>query len=51
MENCIVRIRHLMEQLTPAEQRVAEYLLQHSAEAVGLPIVELAGRCQTSTTR
>ena len=45
-----MRIHHLMEQFTPSERRVAEFLLESGADVLSMPIVELAKRCRTSTT-
>lgn len=50
MENCIVKIEQMIDQLAPAENRVAQYLLDHTQEVIGQPIDQVAAACQTSTT-
>jgi DNA-binding MurR/RpiR family transcriptional regulator len=45
-----VRVRALLPSLSPAEQRVAQVVLQDPAEAATLTITELADRAQTSET-
>lgn len=37
MGDCIVRLNQLIDQLSPAEARVARYLLDHCQEAIGQP--------------
>lgn len=50
MGDCIVRLNQLIDQLSPAEARVARYLLDHCQEAIGQPIEKVSEACQTSKT-
>lgn len=50
MGDCIVRLNQLIDQLSPAEARVARYLLDHCQEAIGQPIETVSEACQTSKT-
>lgn len=50
MDDCIVKIRQLMDQLSDAEKRVAQHLIQTPSEIIGMPIGQLAGECDTSST-
>lgn len=50
MEDCVVRLTQLMDQLAPAEARVAQYLLDHSYDVIGQPIESVSLACQTSKT-
>lgn len=44
----LARVRALLPQLAPAEQRVAAFFREHPAEAVRLPITDLVGRIGVS---
>lgn len=44
----LIKLREIRDTLTPAEGRVADYILKHPEEIPGLSIVQLAGRCKTS---
>lgn len=50
MEDCIVRIGQLVDQLAPAEARVASYMLANPHDIIGQPIDQVAAACQTSKT-
>ena len=50
MGDCIVRLGQLIDQLPPAEARVARYLLDHCQEVIGQPIEKVSEACQTSKT-
>lgn len=44
------RLRHYFHRLSPTQQRVAEYFMQHPVEALGSSVQEIAARCGTSTS-
>ena len=50
MEDCIVRVNQLMNQLAPAEARVACYVLANSHDVIGQSIDQVAAACKTSKT-
>lgn len=50
MEDCIVKINQILDQLAPAENRVAHYMLENSHEVIGQTIDQVATACQTSKT-
>lgn len=45
MESIIHKIRFLLSSMGPAEKRIADYILNHTGEIVGISISELAERC------
>lgn len=45
MESVIHSIRNLYSQMGPAEKRVADYILEHTDEIVGMSISELSAKC------
>lgn len=49
-ESVLVRIRAALPSLRPSEQRIARAFVEDPAAAVSLSVVELAARCETSTT-
>lgn len=46
--HCLQRLRQNFARLSAAQQRIAEYILQHPTEALNTSVHELAARCQTS---
>ncbi|MCK9252033.1 MAG: MurR/RpiR family transcriptional regulator [Clostridiaceae bacterium] len=48
MAGCLLRIREIMNSLTPKEKKVASYILEYPAEVVGHSIEELARISQVS---
>lgn len=50
MEDCIIKIRQLTDQLSPAEKRVAQYLMHNTADILSMSIGEVATACETSST-
>ncbi len=50
MTDCILKLQELMDTFSPAEQRVATYILHHRTQLVGTPIDEVAKACHTSKT-
>jgi DNA-binding MurR/RpiR family transcriptional regulator len=48
MAGCLLRIRELMNSLTPKERKLASYILEYPAEAVNQSIEELARICGVS---
>ncbi len=48
MVDCILKMQHYMDEFSPAQRRVAEYLLQNAAEVVGMSIEHVAVSCNTS---
>ena len=50
MDNCIIRITQMMDQMAPAEARIARYLLDQSSQALGQTIDQVADACDTSKT-
>ncbi|PIE05224.1 MAG: RpiR family transcriptional regulator [Spirochaetales bacterium] len=44
MYGCILKIREILEFLTPSERKVAEFILENPEGSVGLSILELAER-------
>jgi len=48
MAGCLLRIRELMNSLTPKEKKVAAYILEYPAEAINQSIDELATVCNVS---
>lgn len=45
METVIHKIRFSLDSMGPAEKRIADYLLSHTDDIIGLSITELAQRC------
>lgn len=45
MESIMHKLRFLQSEMGPAEKRIAEYILNHTAEMVALSISELARNC------
>lgn len=45
MESIVHKIRFSLELMGPAEKKIANYLLQHTGEIIGLSISELAQQC------
>lgn len=45
MESIIHKMRFLRPQMGPAEKRIADYVLNHTAEILGISITELAEKC------
>ncbi len=48
MAGCILRIREMMNSLTPKEQKIASYILEYPGDAVNQSIDELAAACGVS---
>ena len=46
MESIVHKIRFLYSQMGPAERRIADYVLSHSGEIVGISISDLAQKCE-----
>ncbi len=46
MESILQSIKLLYEQMGPAEKRVADYILEHTDDIVGMSISELSSKCQ-----
>ncbi len=46
MESTIQKIRSLYPQMGPAEKRIADYIIEHTDEIVGMSISELSERCE-----
>ncbi|MCY9512820.1 MurR/RpiR family transcriptional regulator [Paenibacillus apiarius] len=42
MNGGLVRLREILDDITPSERKVAEFILQHPADMIGLSIAELA---------
>lgn len=47
-QSCLMKIRHLYETLTPAEKRIADYILENSAQVVQMTISNLAQQCSVA---
>lgn len=45
MESVIHKIRFMRDEMGPAEKRIAEYILAHTDEIIGVSISEFAARC------
>ena len=48
MKGTLLRIQKSMETFSPSEQRVANYVLEHAGNIVGLPVAELAYHCDSN---
>ncbi|MHB1392190.1 MAG: MurR/RpiR family transcriptional regulator [Clostridia bacterium] len=46
--SCILRIREIFEELTPAEKKLASYVLEHGDQVVSLAASDFAELCDTS---
>jgi len=46
--SCILKIREVYEELTPAEKKLANYVLEHGEQVVGLAASDFAELCETS---
>lgn len=46
--HCLQRLRQNFPRLSVAQQRIAEYILQHPTQALNCSVHELAARCHTS---
>ncbi|HYF83706.1 MAG TPA: MurR/RpiR family transcriptional regulator [Clostridia bacterium] len=46
--SCILRIREIFEELTPAEKKLASYVLEHGDQVVSLAASDFAELCETS---
>ena len=46
MESIIHKMRFLRPKMGPAEKRIADYVLNHTAEILGISISELAEKCE-----
>lgn len=46
--SCILKIREIAEELTPAEKKLASYVLEHGDQVVGLAASDFAELCDTS---
>lgn len=44
MNGGIVRLREILDDITPSERKVADFILQHPGEMIGLSIAELSRR-------
>ena len=47
-KSCLMEIRHKYEDLTPAERKVADYILEHSNKVIQMPISQLASQCSVA---
>lgn len=48
MTGCLVKLREIIDDLSPSEMKVAKYILNYSDEIVGMPIGELAEKSNVS---
>lgn len=46
--SCILKIREIFEELTPAEKKLASYVLEHGDQVVSLAASDFAELCETS---
>lgn len=50
MSGCCLRIKELMNSLTPKEQQIAAFILDYPNDVINMSIDELASACGTSTS-
>lgn len=50
MTGCCLRLKELMDSLTPKEQQVASFIINYPEEVINMSIDELAAACGTSTS-
>jgi len=50
MTGCCLRLKELMDSLTPKEQLVASFIIDYPAEVINMSIDELASACGASTS-
>ena len=50
MEDCLVRLSQMIDQLAPAEARVAPHILSQPGDVIGQPIDAISRSCHTSKT-
>lgn len=48
MSSCLIKIKESFSSMKPAEQRIAQYIMDHTEDVAGMPIDELAARCSSS---
>ncbi|HHY82958.1 MAG TPA: MurR/RpiR family transcriptional regulator [Clostridiales bacterium] len=50
MSGCCLRLKELMESLSPKEQQVASFIIEYPNEVISMSIDELASACGTSSS-
>lgn len=50
MGDCLIKLHQMMDQFSPAEQRVAQYLYENTMDVLSMSIGQVAAACDTSST-